>query len=68
VAEARDEVKLPEHVQQYILQAAIASLPREVLETLASMTPDELSALERLGKTLKGAEPHHSCNYAFAVH
>jgi hypothetical protein len=49
------EIEIPEHVQRYLVGAAIASLPPEVLEVLASMTPEELDVLERLGKALHAA-------------
>jgi hypothetical protein len=47
--------------------AAIASLPPEVLEVLASMTPEELAVLERLGKTLHdvNAKPYL---WVYSVH
>jgi hypothetical protein len=54
------EIEIPEHVQRYLLEAAIANLPPEVLKVLASMTPEELEVLVRLGKALQSSDacPH----------
>jgi selenophosphate synthetase-related protein len=60
-------IDLPDYVQRYLLRSVVASLPPEVVETLASMSEDEIAAIEKLGAVLDGsnAQPHL---YVYSVH
>lgn len=64
---AEYEIEVPDYVERYLLKSIAGSLPPEVLETLASMTPEEIAALEKLGAALDRlkAAPH---TYMYSVH
>ena len=64
---AQQEGEIPAHVQKYLLDVVSDALPPEVLETLASMEPEELDALAKLGRKLKEikADPY---TYVYSVH
>jgi restriction endonuclease Mrr len=59
--------EMPEHVADYLYQRALSSLPEGVLETLASLSPEELGVLNRVGASLEEANADPSV-YVFGVH
>jgi len=61
------EIEVPDHVARYLLRVAIDNLPPSVVETLASMTPDELDVIERLRVSLQKSEAGFEA-YLFAFH
>ena len=46
------EVEIPDHVARYLLRVAVGNIPPSVMETLVSMTPEELDVLDRLRVSL----------------
>jgi hypothetical protein len=46
---------LPEHVATYLFQRVVSLIPEGVLETLVTLSPEELDALERVGASLDAA-------------
>lgn len=60
-------IDLPDYVQRYLLRSVVASLPPDVVQTLASMSEDEIAAIEKLGAVLdsSNAQPHM---YVYSVH
>jgi hypothetical protein len=50
------EIQLPDHVARYLLKVAVGNIPPSVLETLVSMTPEELDVLDRLRVSLEDSE------------
>ena len=63
---ADGEIQLPDHVARYLLRVAVSNIPPSVLETLASMTPEELDVLDRLRVRLEDSEAGpESFLYAF---
>jgi len=61
------EIELPDYVERYLLQSVISSLPGEVVETLASMTEEEIAAIEKLGQVLDRSDAHPHI-YVYSVH
>ena len=47
---------LPEHVAAYLYRRTVSCLPEGVLETLASLSPEELEVLERVGASLEASD------------
>ena len=47
------ELEIPDHVARYLLRVAVTNIPPSVMETLVSMTPEELDVLERLRVSLE---------------
>jgi len=47
------ELEIPDHVARYLLRVAVSNIPPSVMETLASMTPEELDVLDRLRVSLE---------------
>lgn len=67
MSEYGDEIQIREHVARYLVRVAVAHLPPGVLDTLNSMSEEELAVLDRLGVSLEeaGAKP---ITYMFGVH
>jgi hypothetical protein len=60
-----DEV--PDYVAEYLLKRSLHMLPKEVMEVLVSLSPEQIEGLERVGKAFDAAEtPHHI--RVFGVH
>lgn len=64
---ADDKADLPEHVAQYLCRRAVSCLPEGVLETLATLSPEELDVLDRVGASLDEAHADPKM-YVCAVH
>jgi hypothetical protein len=47
------ELEIPDHVARYLLRVAVTNIPPSVMETLVSMTPEELDVLDRLRVSLE---------------
>ena len=47
---------LPEHVAVYLYRRTVSCLPEGVLETLATLSPEELDVLDRVGASLEAAD------------
>lgn len=47
------ELEIPDHVARYLLRVAVSNIPPSVMETLVSMTPEELDVLDRLRVSLE---------------
>ncbi len=63
----RHEIEIPDHVANFLLRVAISNVPKEVLETLAAMSPDEIAVLERLRASFEEAEAS-PYDVIFAIH
>jgi hypothetical protein len=59
--------RIPDDLAQYLARSVLSTIPESVSETLLSLSPDELKALEKVGRSLQEdrAEPHH---YLFVIH
>jgi hypothetical protein len=58
---------LPDHVAKYLYRRTASCLPEGVLETLATLSPEELEALDRVGASLEEADADLR-GYVCAVH
>jgi hypothetical protein len=59
--------EIPEHVAQYLARRVLNDLPQSVFETLVSLSPEELNAIERLGDSLYEGGLD-APGYVFVVH
>jgi hypothetical protein len=53
---ADDWSDLPDHLARYLYRRTVSCLPEGVLETLKTLTPEELDALDRVGASLEAAD------------
>lgn len=67
MSEYGGEIELREHVERYLVRVAVSRLPAGVLETLNSMSEEELAVLERLGVSFEEANAKPVA-YMFGVH
>ncbi len=67
MSEYGGEIEVREHVAKYLVRVAVSHLPPGVLDTLNSMTEEELEVLDRLGVSFEEAGAK-SIAYMFGVH
>jgi hypothetical protein len=59
--------EIPDYVEAYLVQRILSLLPDEVIEALASLTPEQVKGLELLGEALDAADAEPYL-YVFGVH
>jgi hypothetical protein len=59
---------IPDYVARYLLERAIARLPKEVLEVLVTLSPEQIEGLAKVGKAFDEAGEEHHHLVTFSVH
>jgi hypothetical protein len=59
--------RLPEHVKRYLVERMLSDIPEGALETLASLSPEEIAVLDKVGASFEEEEVQPK-QYAALIH
>jgi hypothetical protein len=48
--------RLPEHVKRYLSERTLSEIPEAVLQTLATLSPEEIAVLDKVGASFEDAD------------